>query len=186
LSNSLKRAFYCRKNVVYCSKFNYKGAYMAILIAYYSHSGNTGKIAALIQKEVGGTLFPIEPETAYPADYAKVVELSKKEIPEGYKPPLKTKAPDLAEFDTVFVGSPNWLSTFAPPVATFLAENDLSGKKVVPFATYGGGGLGKIAEDVAKLCPKSTVLEALALSGKDVAGGEAAISAWLKKIGLSD
>jgi flavodoxin len=158
---------------------------MAILIAYYSHSGNTGKIAALIQKQIGGTLFPIEPETAYPADYAKVVELSKKEIPEGYKPPLKTKAPDLAEFDTVIVGSPNWLNTFAPPVATFLTENDLSGKKVVPFATYGGGGLGKIAEDIAKLCPRSSVLEALALSRDGGDGAEAAISQWLKKIGLA-
>jgi flavodoxin len=158
---------------------------MAILIAYYSHSGNTGKIAALIQKQIGGTLFPIEPEAAYPADYTKVVEQSKKEIPEGYKPPLKTKAPDLAGFDTVFVGSPNWLNTFAPPVATFLAENDLSGKKVVPFATFGGGGLGKIAEDVAKLCPKSTVLEALALSRDGGPGAEAEIAGWLKKIGLA-
>jgi flavodoxin len=157
---------------------------MAILIAYYSHSGNTGKVAALIQKQVGGTLFPIEPETAYPTDYAQVVELSKKEIPAGHKPPLKTKAPDLAGFDTIFVGSPNWLNTVAPPVATFLTENDLSGKKVVPFATYGGGGLGKIAEDIAKLCPKSTVLESIALSGKDAAGGETAIAEWLKKIGL--
>jgi flavodoxin len=158
---------------------------MAILIAYYSHSGNTGKIAALIQKQVGGTLFPLEPETPYPADYAKVVEQSRKEIPEGYQPPLKTKAPDPAEFDTVFVGSPNWLNTFAPPVATFLAENDLSGKKVVPFATYGGGGLGKIAEDIAKLCPNSTVLESLALSRDGGAEAEAAIAGWLKKIGLA-
>jgi flavodoxin len=158
---------------------------MAILIAYYSHSGNTGKIAALIQKQIGGTLFPIEPETAYPADYAKVVEQSKKEIPEGYKPALKTKAPDMAGYDTVFVGSPNWLNTFAPPVATFLTETDLSGKKVVPFATYGGGGLGKIAEDVAKLCPNSTVLEALALSRDGGAEAEATVSEWLKKIGLA-
>jgi flavodoxin len=158
---------------------------MAILIVYYSHSGNTGKVAALIQKQVGGTLFPLEPETPYPADYAKVVELSKQEIPAGHKPPLKTKAPDLAEFDTVFVGSPNWLNTIAPPVATFLAENDLSGKKVVPFATYGGGGLGKIAEDIAKLCPKSTVLESIALSRDGGAGAEEAISGWLKKIGLA-
>ena len=158
---------------------------MAVLIAYYSHSGNTGKIAELIRKQIGGTLFAIEPETPYPTDYAKVVELSKKEIPEGYKPPLKTKAPDLAEFDTVLVGSPNWLNTFAPPVATFLAENDLSGKKVAHFATYGGGGLGKIAEDIAKLCPHSTVLEALALSRDGGDGAEAAVSGWLKKIGLA-
>jgi flavodoxin len=157
---------------------------MAILIAYYSHSGNTGKIAALIQKQLGGTLFPIEPETPYPSDHAKVVEQSKKEIPEGYKPPLKTKAPDLAEFDTVFVGSPNWLNTFAPPVATFLTENDLSGKKLAPFATYGGGGLGRIAEDIAKLCPNATVLESLALSRDGGADAEASIAAWLEKIGL--
>jgi flavodoxin len=158
---------------------------MAILIAYYSHSGNTGKIAALIQKQVGGTLFSIEPETAYPQEYAKVVEQSRKEIPEGYKPPLKTKAPDIAAFDTVFVGSPNWLNTIAPPVATFLTENDLSGKKVAPFGTFGGGGIGKIAEDIAKLCPKSTVLEGTALSKDGGADAEASIAVWLKKIGLA-
>jgi flavodoxin len=158
---------------------------MAILIAYYSHSGNTGKIAALIQKQIGGTLFSIEPETAYPTDHAQAVEQSKKEIPAGYRPPLKTKAPDLAGFDTVVVGSPNWLSTIAPPVATFLAENDLSGKKVAPFGTYGGGGLGKIAEDIGKLCPKSTVLEGAGFSGDGGADAEAAVSGWLKKIGLA-
>jgi flavodoxin len=158
---------------------------MAILIAYYSHSGNTGKIAALIQKQVGGTLLSIEPETAYPADHAKVIEQSRKEIPAGYKPPLKTKAPDLEGFDTIFVGSPNWLNTVAPPVFTFLTENNFSGKKVAPFATYGGGGLGKIAEDIAKLCPQSTVLEAIAFSGDGGSEAESAIAAWLKKIGLA-
>jgi flavodoxin len=158
---------------------------MAILIAYYSQSGNTGKIAALIQKKVGGTFFAIEPETPYPTDRAKVIEQGKKEIEEGYKPPLKTKAPDLAEFDTIFVGSPNWLNTFAPPVATFLAGSDFSGKKVAPFATYGGGGLGTIADDVAKLCPKSTVSEGVAFKGDGGAEAEAAVSEWLTKIGLA-
>jgi flavodoxin len=171
--------------VVYYPYIFYEEQSMAILIAYYSHSGNTGKVAALIQKQVGGTLFAIEPETAYPEDYAKVVEQSKQEIPAGYKPPLKAKVPDLAGFDTVFVGSPNWLNTIAPPVATFLAENDLSGKKVAPFGTYGGGGLGMIAEDIAKLCPKSTVLEGAGFSKDGGAGGEAAIAEWLKKIGLA-
>lgn len=155
-----------------------------ILIAYYTHSGNTKKIAEQIQNETGGTLFEIIPEKAYPEDYNTVVQQAKEEINAGFKPALKTKVDNINAYDVVFIGSPNWWSTNAPPIDTFLTENDLSGKTVVPFCTHGGGGQARTARDVAALCPDSTVSEGLSVSDKEIGKANVRISEWLKKIGM--
>ncbi len=137
----------------------------SILVAYYSHSSNTRGIAELIQRETGGTLFEIQPEVAYPTAYNTVVEQAKREIQAGFRPPLRAGLDQLQSYDTILIGTPNWWSTIAPPVATFLAGQDLAGKTVAPFCTHGGGGAGHIARDVAALCPGATVLPVLAVRG---------------------
>lgn len=139
-----------------------------ILIAYFSHSGNTRFVAEQIQKQTGGTLFEIQPVKAYPGDYTKCVNRSKEEISKGIRPELKNKVPDIKKYDVIFVGSPNWWSTVAPPVATFLVVHDLTGKKVVPFVTHGGAGISHSEEDVRKLCPKSQILEYGSFTGSRV------------------
>ena len=121
-----------------------------VLVAYFSRSGNTRKIANLIHQEVGGTLYEIQPQVPYPNSYDAVVDQAKKEIQAGYKPALQSTLDHIESYDTIFVGSPNWWSTIAPPVTTFLSEYDLSGKTIVPFCTHGGGGLGRIAKDKEK------------------------------------
>ncbi|MBP2655473.1 MAG: Flavodoxin [Firmicutes bacterium] len=153
-----------------------------ILIVYYSHSANTGKLAKLIEQETGGTLCELLPEKVYPGDYNTVVEQAKKEIQGGFRPVLKTQVKDLAAYDTVFVGTPNWWSTIAPPVATFLENYDLSGKTVVPFCTHGGGGSVHIEATVKKLCPDSTVLAAFSVYGGTVKSSQ--VESWLKKMGV--
>jgi len=154
----------------------------SILIVYYSHSGNTEKIANFIGRQTGGDMLPIQPEEAYPISYNAVVEQAKKEIQAGYHPAVKTRIPNLDVYDTIFVGSPNWWSTIAPPVATFLSQNDLSGKNIAPFCTHGGGGLGKVAKDIAKLCPGSTILDSFEIYGDGGGAAQAKLSAWLEKI----
>jgi flavodoxin len=119
-----------------------------VLVAYFSRSGNTRRIANLIQRQVGGTLYEIQPEEPYPDSYHAAVDQAKVEIQAGYKPALRSRLDDTESYDTVFVGSPNWWDTIAPPVATFLSENDLSGKTIVPFCTHGGGGLGRAGQGV--------------------------------------
>ncbi|MEE0777046.1 MAG: flavodoxin [Bacillota bacterium] len=153
------------------------------LIVYYSHSGNTEKIARCIQQEIGGDLLKIEPQTPYPTDYNTVVEQAKKEINANYLPPLTMDLPNLDNYDTVFVGSPNWWSTIAPPVATFLTECDLSGKTVIPFCTHGGGGFAHLERDTQKLCTNSTMHKGLAISGNEGKNAASAVKAWLKEIG---
>ncbi len=155
-----------------------------ILIVYYSRSGNTRRIADLIHHEVGGTVHEVQPEDPYPDSYDAVVDQAKKEIQAGCKPALQSTHDDVESYDTVFVGSPNWWSTIAPPVATFLSEHDWSGKTIAPFCTHGGGGLGTIARDIARLSPQSTVLDCFGVYGSGGVDAQARVSAWLREVGI--
>jgi len=151
-----------------------------ILTAYYSYSGNTRKIAQEIHKKVGGVTVEIEVVTAYPASYDDVVAQAKKEIAEDYEPPIKTNVQNISEYDVIFIGSPVWWYTIAPPVVAFLSEHDLSGKTVVPFVTHGGGGQANSFRNVAKFTPNSKVLEGIEFYGSSCTDKET--SDWLNKI----
>lgn len=155
-----------------------------VLVAYYSWGGNTREVAQQIQKSTGGDIFEIQPEKPYPTDYDAVVKQAKEEISADYRPALKGKVNNLDQYDVVFVGTPNWWSTIAPPVATFLGENNMAGKTVVPFVTHGGGRQAKCFDEIAKLCPQSTILDGFVISGKNAKSGQNEVDQWLKKIHL--
>ena len=132
-----------------------------VLIAYYSWSGNTRAAAEQIQKITGGTLFEIKPVKASPAD---------------------SQACDMQKYDVIFVGSPNWWGTMAPPVATFLTSYDLKGKTVIPFFTHGGGGVQNCERDVRKLCNGSNLPKAGVFSGGSVRRSGDAIANWVNEV----
>lgn len=155
-----------------------------VLVVYYSYSGNTRVIAKQIQKGTGGDIFEIQTVKAYPKDYNAVVDQAKKEVNSNYKPALRTKVQDIRKYDVIFVGSPCWWSTIAPPVRTFLTSYNLSGKTIIPFMTHEGSGMGQSEEDIRKLCPKSTVLNGLPIRGGQVKDAEGEVMRWLKKIGM--
>lgn len=150
-----------------------------ILVIYYSHSGNTREIAHQIHQMVGGDIMEIQPVEPYPDDYNKVVKQAKAELNSGYKPPLKTKVENIGSYDVIFLGSPNWCQTIAPPVQSFLSQTDLSGKTIVPFITHGGGGSGRSVADIAALCQESTILDALVVQGGK--SGKKASTEWFSK-----
>ena len=153
-----------------------------ILIVYYSWSGDTQELAKQIKELVGGTIFRIEPVDKYPRNYQEVLKVSKVEIEDGVKPPLTKSVDDIAQYDSIFVGSPNWYSTIAPPVVTFLSEYDLSGKTVIPFVTHGGGGVSRCITDIKKLVPDSTVLDGFVISGSRTATANQKLQEWLRDI----
>lgn len=156
-----------------------------ILIAYFSHSGNTRAIADQIHEGIGGDVFEIVSVDPYPRNYNAVVEQAQKELRAEYRPKLKTKVENMGSYQTVFVGYPNWWGTVPMPVATFLEEADFSGKTVVPFCTHEGSRLGRSVTDIKKLCPQSTVLEGLAIRGGGVNRAEKEVAEWLRKIGVN-
>ncbi|MBO7672517.1 NAD(P)H-dependent oxidoreductase [bacterium] len=127
-----------------------------VLIAYYSHSGNTKSVAEKIQQLTGGDMFEIKPVKAYPANYNDVVNLAQTEKAQNFKPELIDNG-DISAYDTIFVGTPVWWYTFSSPVRTFLVAHDFAGKTIMPFCTHGGGGASATYTDMQKLCPNATV-----------------------------
>jgi flavodoxin len=155
-----------------------------VLIAYYSWSGNTRKIAELIERETSGTLFEIEPVQPYTTNYRAAVAQAKKEIEAGFRPELKA-VPEITSYTVVFIGTPIWWHTMAPPVARFIERFDLNGKTVVPFHTHGGGGGGSFEEDLAKMCPNSTVIKGFGAYNRGGNETRAQIGSWLSSTGLN-
>ena len=154
-----------------------------ILIAFYSYSGNTRAAAKQIQDACGGDLFEIKPLTAYPSKYNACVAQAKKEIRDGYTPPLADKA-DLTPYDIVFLGSPNWWGTMAPPVRSFIQKNDLAGKTIVPFFTHGGGGMQNCEADMKKYCEAARagkILSAFVCSGRVVHQPVPSLKTWAEE-----
>ena len=136
---------------------------MKPVVVFYSYSGLTRRLAKDIALIVGGELRELKPEKPYSFSYNTAVKEARAEIEKGYCPPLSQGAESLGEAEVVFIGSPNWLKTFAPPIRTFLHQVDLRGKTIIPFCTHGGGGFGKMMEEYRASCPASTVQEGLAL-----------------------
>ena len=126
------------------------------LIVYYSYTNNTKKIAEKIQKTTSADIFAIETVEPYVGDYNSVVEQGKEEIDQGFKPEIKSLSVNLAGYDTIIIGTPVWWYTYAPAVATFLSEYDLSGKTIIPFVTNGGW-IGHTIQDVEKVCKNAIV-----------------------------
>ena len=160
-----------------------------ILVAYYSwsESGNTKYIAELIRKHTNGELLEIKPKNAYPKDYNACLAQAQKEIQSGVRVELANEPVDFKKYDVIFIGSPNWFGTIAPPAASFLASADLADKTVIPFFTYGSGGMQNCERDAKKLAEKAkAMLPAKAFRGASVreADREKEITEWIKSMVL--
>ena len=129
-----------------------------ILVVYYSQTSNTKAVATEIATRLNADLAEIVPVELYDGDFQATIERGKKELDEGAYPEIQPIAFDAANYDVVFLGYPIWFGTYAPPVFTWLDQVDLSGKKVVPFCTFGSGGLESSIEDLAKAEPEAEIL----------------------------
>jgi len=152
------------------------------LITYYSRTGNTRAIANQIHERVGIEIIELQPVNSYPEDYEAVKKQAMQELNSGFKPELKTKIEEIGTYDVIFVGTPVWWGTMAGPVKSFLSQYDLSGKTIAPFVTHEGSGLGRSASDIGALCPHSTILNGLAVWGKNVKTAQDEVSAWLRRL----
>ena len=120
---------------------------MRPLVVYYSYSGITRRLAEDIALITDGELRELKLQKPYSFSYNTAVKEVREEIEKGYCPHLTEGAEAIENAEVIFIGSPNWLKTFAPPVLSFLRTVDLSGKTIIPFCTHGGGGFGRMIED---------------------------------------
>lgn len=123
-----------------------------ILVAYYSLTGKTEKVANAIANASGGQLYRIEVVKSYPTDSKDRRAELEREIEANYLPPLAAAPVNPENYDIIFLGSPVWANHISQPVKAFLAQYNLTDKHVIPFVTHSGGGKGQSFNDVASLC----------------------------------
>ena len=152
-----------------------------VLVVYYSWGGNTKVAAEEIARAAGAKCFAIRPKKAYPQDYRTCVKQAKNECANGTMPELAAWPDDLTRYDVIFVGSPNWWGTMAPPLRTFLSSPALVGKTIIPFFTNGGGGMQNCERDVRKVCSRSKVIAGDSFYGTTVKMNKSKYTSFVKE-----
>ncbi len=156
---------------------------MSKLVAYFSATGTTARVAGELARAIGADLFEIVPEQPYTAadlDWRDKDSRSSHEMDdESCRPAVVGGVENMAAYDTVFVGFPIWWYVEPRIVDTFLETYDFSGKTIIPFATSGSSGLGKAPQRMATLAPDARILEGRMLNGNP---GADELRAWAESI----
>ena len=129
------------------------------LVLYYSENGSTKAVAEELQKQLGADIEAIEVVEPYSGDFQATIERCNKERESGQTPALKTLKSNIADYDTIYLGYPIWFGTYAMPIATLVKEQDFKGKTIIPFCTFGSGGLNTSTADLEKAFPKAHILK---------------------------
>ena len=149
------------------------------LVAYFSASGITAKVAKKMAETIGADLFEIKPEIPYSgADLNWQNKNSRSSVEmndRSSRPAIAVKAADMPQYDVVFVGFPVWWYREPSIIDTFMESYDFAGKTVIPFATSGGSGLGDSAVNMQKLAKGAKVVNGKRFSGNASA---AELKAW--------
>ena len=155
-----------------------------VLVLYYSQTSNTKTVAQEIATRLGADMEEIVAVNPYDGDFQATIDRCTEEREEGILPEIKPIAADLASYDVIFLGYPVWFGTFAPPVAAFLEKADLSGKKVVPFCTFGSGGLDTSVKDLTARQPKAEILPGYGVRAARMAAVPKEVDQFLKAGGF--
>ena len=149
------------------------------LVAYFSASGVTAKVAETLSEAIGADLYEIEPEVPYTKEDLDWTDKQSRSTIEmndpASRPAIAGMRDNMADYDTVFVGFPVWWYVAPTIINIFLESYDLTGKTIIPFATSGGSGLGKTNEKLQPSCPNSKLIEGKAFK-KSASNSE--LAAW--------
>ena len=169
-----------------------------MLVAYFSlageqygvgviEEGNTSIIAHMIAEQTGADLFEIEAVTPYPTSHSELLDVSRQEMANNARPEIAGTVDNMDDYDTIFIGYPNWWGDMPMIVYNFLESYDLSGKTIVPFCTHGGSGLSNTESTIADITG-GTMKDGFAIPGttaqndRDTAKSE--VIEWLKGDGF--
>lgn len=155
------------------------------LVAYFSWSGNTRQMAEVIAQETGADLFEIATVTPYTDDYNTLLDVAQQEQGEDARPELNAQVENWDDYDTIFVGYPNWWSDAPMAVYTFLESYDFTGKTLIPFNTSASGGFGRSLTGIEESAAGATMLEGLDLTEGELGDAENQVTAWLDGLGLN-
>lgn len=154
------------------------------LVAYFSASGVTAKMAKALAEVTGADLFEIQPAVPYTSadlDWMNKKSRSSVEMSNpASRPEIENKVPDMDQYDTVFVGFPIWWYVAPTIINTFLESYDFSGKTIAAFATSGGSGMGKTDSVLKKSAPSANWKEGKRFGSAD----KNALKAWADFLGM--
>ena len=164
------------------------------IVIFFSHAGdnyavgnievgNTKIVADYISEITGAAQYEIVTHKYDGMAYTPLINLAKEEANHGELPPYEGTAPDLSQYDTVFIGGPVWWGTYPQVMFTLFRDINLDGKTVIPFTTHEGSGLASCASDVRKAFPKAKVTGEFSIYGHEVRSGRAKVEKWLKGLG---
>lgn len=156
-----------------------------ILVAFFSASGVTAKTAQKLAQAVDADIFEIKPEQAYtPADLNWTDKNSRSSVEmndPSCRPAIKDRFPNMEQYKVVFVGFPIWWYVAPKIINTFLESYDFTDKKIIPFATSGGSGMGKTNAELEPSCPGAVLMPGRKL---DSSVSKQDLKAWAEKLGL--
>ena len=164
------------------------------IVIFFSHAGdnysvgnievgNTKIVADYISEIAGADQFEIVTHKYDGMAYTPLINLAKEEANRGELPPYEGDAPDLSQYDTVFIGGPVWWGTYPQVMFTLFRDINLDGKTVIPFTTHEGSGLASCVSDVKSAFPKAKVTQGFSIYGHEVRSGKAKVEKWLKGLG---
>ena len=176
-----------------------EGATSKVIVVYYSRAdenyadggkewlevGHTKVMAGYIAEALGADEYEIEPKKAYPEGYDECCDVALEEQKNDTRPEIVNPLPNLASYDTVFIGCPIWWGDEPMIVRTFIEGVDLSGKTVVPFTTHGGSGLGSVPANLRAALPDAHFLDGYAVAGTSVDGAHDEVTDWAKSLALA-
>ena len=169
-----------------------------MLVAYFSlageqygvgviEEGNTSIIAHMIAEQTGADLFEIQAVTPYPTSQSKLLEVSQQEKLDNARPEIVGTVDNMDDYDTIFIGYPNWWGDMPMIVYNFLESYDLSGKTIVPFCTHGGSGLSNTESTIADITG-GKMKDGFAISGTTAQNNRNTarnkVTQWLKEGGF--
>ena len=153
------------------------------LVLYYSETGSTKAVAEELQKQFQADIEAIEPVKPYSGNFQETMQRGQREMQSGETPQLKALKAKLSDYDVIFLGYPIWFGTYAVPIATLVKENDFAGKTLVPFCTFGSGGLNTSSDALKKALPKAKIQQGYGVRTARVAAASKELDRFLKENG---
>lgn len=153
------------------------------LVLYYSQTGATKTVAEELQKQLGADIEEIEVDVPYDSSYEQTIERAKQERESGELPKVKPLVSNIDDYEVIFLGYPIWFGTYALPIASLVKDYDFAGKKVVPFCTFGSGGLESSAIALKEALPNAEIADGYGVRNARIAAAPKEIDRFLKEDG---
>lgn len=153
------------------------------LVLYYSETGTTKTVAQELQKQLGADIEEIEAVVPYSGNFQETIQRGQREMQNGEMPAIKPLKKKMADYDIIFLGYPIWFGTYANPIITLVKEQDFAGKTIVPFCTFGSGGLNTSSDALKKALPKATIKKGYGVRTARVNAAAKELDRFLKENG---